>query len=46
MKAIRRIAALMMLFLPAAVVAQDATPIVEILSKDDTRAMFAMTKNQ
>src|SRR3546814_358645 len=46
MKPIRQIAALMMLLLPATAVAQEATPTIEILSKDDARAMFAMTKNQ
>src|SRR3546814_21079143 len=46
MKPIRQIAARMMLLLPATAVAQEATPTIEILSKDDARAMFAMTKNQ
>ncbi len=46
MEVIRRIGTLMLLLLPVTVVAQEATPTIEILSKDDARAMFAMTKDE
>jgi hypothetical protein len=46
MKSINKIAALMILLLPTAGAAQEATPTIEILSKDDARAMFEMTKEQ